>query len=85
MKINPSQMAGLQTYKTQVQQNKPEQPRKMKEDKLEISSATREMHSKFESERQERVQTLKAQIESGEYKVDTHKVAQSLISFWSGK
>lgn len=86
MKINPSQIAGLQTYKNQTQPTKQEeQTRKTKEDKIEISSATREMHSKFEAERQERVQDLKRQIANGEYKVDSHKVAQKMLAFWNGQ
>ncbi|MCA1064586.1 flagellar biosynthesis anti-sigma factor FlgM (plasmid) [Rossellomorea sp. AcN35-11] len=85
MKINPSQLAGLQTYRTQSQPTRQEQTGKVKEDRLEISSATREMHTKFETERHERVQALKQQVENGEYKVDPSQVAKNMISFWSAK
>lgn len=53
-------------------------------DKLEISSAAKEMKvaTEYTDARAERVQKLKAQIQSGEYKVDAKKVAEDMLKFY---
>ena len=53
-------------------------------DKLEISSAAKEMKaaSEYKDARAERVQQLKAEIESGEYKVNARKVAEDMLNYY---
>lgn len=53
-------------------------------DKLEISSAAKEMKvaTEYADARAERVQKLKAQIQSGEYKVDAKKVAEDMLKYY---
>jgi len=53
-------------------------------DKIEISSAAKEMSaaSSIDSERTQKIQKLKEQIQSGEYKVDAKKVAQDLLNYY---
>lgn len=56
-----------------------------KADKLEISSEAKQLlnGSRFEAERQEKIESLKQQIESGTYQVDPKKVAQKMYEFWT--
>lgn len=53
-------------------------------DKLEISSAAKDMKvaSEYTDARAERVQQLKAEIESGEYKVNARKVAEDMLKYY---
>ena len=53
-------------------------------DKLEISSAAKGMKvtTEYTEARAERVQQLKAEIESGEYKVDARKVAEDMLKYY---
>ena len=53
-------------------------------DKLEISPAAKEMKvaTEFTDARAERVQKLKAQIQSGEYQVDAKKVAEDMLKYY---
>ena len=55
-----------------------------KEDELQISSEAKEMYGKNIQavERQEKINAIKAQVQSGEYKVDHQKVADKLFGFW---
>ncbi|RHW39940.1 flagellar biosynthesis anti-sigma factor FlgM [Lysinibacillus yapensis] len=53
-------------------------------DKIEISSAAKEMSvsSTYTAERAQKIQQLKEQIQSGEYKVNANKVAEDLLKFY---
>ena len=53
-------------------------------DKIEISSAAKEMSaaSSVDSERTLKIQKLKEEIQSGEYKVDAQKVAHDLLNYY---
>lgn len=53
-------------------------------DKLEISLAAKGMQvaSNYDTERAERVQKLKEEITSGEYKVDARKVAEDMLKYY---
>jgi negative regulator of flagellin synthesis FlgM len=53
-------------------------------DKLEISSAAQEMKvtSEYSSQRAEKVQQLKADIQSGNYKVDAKQVAADMLKYY---
>jgi negative regulator of flagellin synthesis FlgM len=79
----------IQSYQKQVQvspaaKNKPVQ----KEDQVQISSQAKEMFEKtseVDAARQEKINLLKAQIESGEYVNNSEKVADKVFQFWFGK
>lgn len=55
-------------------------------DKIEISSAAKEMQvtSNFSLERAERVQKLKAEIQSGDYQVNARQVAEDMLKYYRG-
>jgi negative regulator of flagellin synthesis FlgM len=58
------------------------------EDQVQISSRAKEMYEKkteASSDRQEKIDALKAQIQSGEYKVNSQKVADKVFQFWFDK
>lgn len=59
-----------------------------KEDELQISNQAKAMFEKntnVDIERQEKIQLLKAQVESGEYEVNSDKVAEQVYQFWFDK
>lgn len=53
-------------------------------DKLEISTAAKEMNvaSSIELDRAAKVSKLKEEIQSGEYKVDARKVAEDMLKYY---
>lgn len=53
-------------------------------DKIEISATAKEMSapSIYSSERAQKIQNIKEQIQSGEYKVDARKVAEDLLKYY---
>lgn len=84
MKINGTGLNNVNPYnqtKRTAQANKVGQSFA---DKLEISSAAKEMKvaTEYTDARAERVQKLKAQIQSGEYKVDAKKVAEDMLKYY---
>ncbi|RIW39066.1 flagellar biosynthesis anti-sigma factor FlgM [Bacillus salacetis] len=85
MKINNLNNSGINPYKRQL--NKIDQAAKanvQKADKLEISSAAKEMQetSRLTKERQAKVEALKVNVENGTYKPDPQKIAKGLINFY---
>ena len=59
-----------------------------KEDDLQISNQAKAMfekNSNVDIERQEKIQLLKTQVESGEYEVNSDKVAEQVYQFWFDK
>ncbi len=59
-----------------------------KEDELQISNQAKAMFEKNASvdiERQEKIKMLKAQVQSGEYEVNSDKVAEQVFKFWFDK
>ena len=84
MKINPINMNAINSYNTQQRTTKLVQRSQSFADKIEISSAAKEMQgtSSYSTERAERVQKLKADIESGEYKVNARKVAEDMLKYY---
>lgn len=86
MRINNLGPSGLNPYKRQ--QDKLDHISgdvKKKADKVEISSTAKEMQSgtQLQLERQAKVDQLKIDVETGNYKVDPQKVAKSIIDFYS--
>ena len=82
-KVNGSSF--IQSYQKQMQVSKTEKTRPIqKEDELQISNEAKEMYGKnlAEIERQEKINALKAQIQSGDYQVDNQKVAEKIFGYW---
>jgi negative regulator of flagellin synthesis FlgM len=84
MKINNVGVNAVNPYKRQAQKlDAAEQTKKQSADQLQISSVAKELQSStYSIERAERVQQLKVDIESGNYKVDANKVASDLLAFY---
>jgi negative regulator of flagellin synthesis FlgM len=56
-----------------------------KKDQVQISEQAKAMlenKSTVDPARQEKVNQLKSEVQSGEYKVDSQKVAEKLYQFW---
>lgn len=53
-------------------------------DKIEISSAAKEMSasSTYNSERAQKIQNIKEQIQSGTYQVNAQKVAEDMLNYY---
>ncbi|MDV6376996.1 flagellar biosynthesis anti-sigma factor FlgM [Sporosarcina sp. GW1-11] len=86
MKIDGFKTPPVNPYRNQqmkVEQAK--QSYQMKSDKLEISTEAKKLSaaSPIETERQQRVQQLKAQVQSGEYQVDEKTLASKLLSYFN--
>lgn len=85
MKINKINIPPVNPYRTnQLKAEQAKEQAKIKTDKLEISSEAKQLSetSPITTQRNERVQQLKAEIESGNYKVDAEKLASNLIKYY---
>lgn len=85
MKINKINIPPVNPYRTnQLKTEQAKEQAKVKTDKLEISSKAKQLSetSPITTERNERVQQLKAQIESGNYKVDAETLASNLLKHY---
>jgi len=53
-------------------------------DKIEISTAAKEMSasSTYNSERAQKVQQIKEQIQSGNYQVEAKKIAEDMLNYY---
>jgi negative regulator of flagellin synthesis FlgM len=82
-KVNGSSF--IQSYQKQMQVSKTEKTRPIQqEDELQISNQAKEMYGKNvkEVERQEKINALKAQVQSGEYQVNNQEVADKIFGYW---
>ncbi len=84
MKITSYGINAVNVYKNQVRNVKSDATKASFADKIEISKAAQEMQgvSTYGTERSERVQQLKQEIASGEYKVDARKVAEDMLKYY---
>lgn len=84
MKINHIGPANINPYNRNEHVGNKENLKSNKTDKVEISTAAKEMQqtSKLVTERQEKVAKLKVQIENGTYKVNPEEVAKSIYQFY---
>jgi negative regulator of flagellin synthesis FlgM len=88
MRINDTKY-GLYSYQNQQNRtNISTTPKKTMAatDDVSISTRGREISQSMMSEqtqRQNRIQELKHQIETGTYTVDSNKIAQKIVDFWS--
>lgn len=85
MKINPFGTSGINPYKKQI--GKIDQANKAGAangtDKVEISSAAKELQQVNLSARTEKVEALKKQVQSGNYEINAQEVAKSIVNFYS--
>lgn len=86
MKINSIGIQAVNAYNNQQRVQNTQKKGESFVDKLEISSAAKEMQvtSSYSADRAEKVEKLKADIASGEYKVDARKVAQDMLNYYRG-
>lgn len=83
MKIKPLHLQPIHAYSTIAKPNK-KAPASSFLDKVEISSAAIDMRGtqSIEQARAEKVAQLKADVQSGAYKVDTRQVAQDMLNYY---
>ncbi len=88
MKINNIGTTGINPYKKAINKlDKVNNTTTAKADKVEISSAAKEMQqiSQISTARQEKVEQLKLQVQNGTYKVKPQEIATSIMGFYSNK
>ena len=76
---------GMNPYKRNLEKNTAAaQKSQPQEDKVEISSKAKDLQQSNEvmKARQEKVQALKTQLESGTYTIDPQAIAKGLINFY---
>ncbi|XQY91520.1 flagellar biosynthesis anti-sigma factor FlgM [Metabacillus sp. HB246100] len=85
MKVNNMASMGINPYKRNTEKNaQASLPSQGKEDKVEISSKAIDLQQTNEvvKARQEKVQAIKAQVESGAYTIDPKAIAKGLLQFY---
>ncbi|MGD6842970.1 flagellar biosynthesis anti-sigma factor FlgM [Bacillus infantis] len=85
MKINQNFGAsGINPYKRQLNNMDNQSKETKKTDKVEISSAAKEMQqvSQLTAKRQAKVEELKLQVQNGTYQVDAKETAKSILKFY---
>ncbi|OAS85807.1 MULTISPECIES: flagellar biosynthesis anti-sigma factor FlgM [Metabacillus] len=85
MKINNLGSMGVNPYKRSLEKSATAaQKPQTKEDKVEISSKAIDLQQSNEvtKARQEKVQAIKTQLESGTYTIDPKAIATGLVNFY---
>ncbi|WP_332651798.1 flagellar biosynthesis anti-sigma factor FlgM [Lysinibacillus sp. 54212] len=84
MKINTFGVNSINPYNQSNRQINDVKKGQSFADKLEISITAKEMQGtkNYNTERAERVEKLKEEIASGEYKVDARKVAEDMLKYY---
>lgn len=85
MKINNLGSMGVNPYKRNLEKNSEATAKAQnKEDKVEISSQAigLQQTNDVTKARQEKVQAIKTQLESGNYTIDPRAVAKGLVDFY---
>ncbi|WP_413378366.1 flagellar biosynthesis anti-sigma factor FlgM [Alkalihalobacillus sp. 1P02AB] len=87
MEINPYRRVGNHMYQKQAEKMEALPKKALKRDQLQISTEALKLQqtNPLVTERQVRVNELKKQVESGEYKVNPEKVAQAFYDYWNDK
>ncbi|OLO38088.1 flagellar biosynthesis anti-sigma factor FlgM [Alkalihalophilus pseudofirmus] len=85
MKINPYQNIQNNPYRKQVEKQAAQHEVQSKKDQIQISKAALELQqsTKIDAARQEKVNQLKEQVQSGNYKVDAQAVANKFYDYWT--
>ncbi|MGM7721415.1 flagellar biosynthesis anti-sigma factor FlgM [uncultured Metabacillus sp.] len=85
MKINHLGSMGINPYQRNIEKNAAAaQKPQAKEDKVEISQEALDLQQANEmtKARQEKVQAIKQQLESGNYTIDPKAIAEGLLKFY---
>lgn len=85
MKINKPHIPAINPYKANdFKVKKSTQQHAVRQDKIEISTKAKELSviTSSAAERNELVQSIKEQVNSGNYEVNPEKIAQSLIKYY---
>lgn len=84
MKIFNYGVQGVNPYTNANRKQPMEKAKESFADKLEISTAAKELKvtSEYTDQRAEKVQQLKADIQSGNYKVDANKIAADMLKYY---
>ncbi|RKQ35580.1 flagellar biosynthesis anti-sigma factor FlgM [Oceanobacillus halophilus] len=87
MKINGPHQTNFNPYKNILQKQANIKKEVNKQDQIEISNEAKQLqgNDKVSEKRAAYVQSIKNQVESGEYQVDPEKTAKKMIEFWSNK
>ncbi|MGP4078948.1 flagellar biosynthesis anti-sigma factor FlgM [Pseudalkalibacillus sp. R45] len=85
MKINRYGNISNNPYKHQLNKPAESQQQQVKQDKIQISKEALEMQKNqgTSTERAEKIERLKNEIQSGNYQVDSGKVAKKFLDFWT--
>ncbi|MBE4907057.1 flagellar biosynthesis anti-sigma factor FlgM [Bacillus luteolus] len=85
MKINNLGPTGINPYKKQMNKMAAVESKASKADKVEISSEAKQLQetSPVTVARQERVDALTKQVQSGNYKIDANAIAKSVYDFYT--
>jgi len=84
MKIQGPNQTNFNPYKNLLQKQKAAKSIVNKEDQLQISSQAKKLleNQQPNEQRAERIEKLKAAVESGAYKADAGKIAEKMLEFW---
>lgn len=84
MKITTYGVNAVNAYKNQVRNAQSADKKASFADKIEISKAAQDMQgvTTYGAERAERVQQLKQDIASGDYKVNARQVAEDMLKYY---
>lgn len=84
MKISPVQLRAIQTYNQTLPVKRTSGRGVSFKDRLEISTQAKEMQvvSSYQTERNEKIDSLKKQISEGTYKVDSEQVARDMLKYF---
>ena len=87
MKINPTGFNKIQLYQNQLKVADNQRSKQQKEDQVEISSQAKDLQSasKVLSDREERVQQLKQQVQEGSYEINPSIIAEKMINYFNKK
>lgn len=86
MKINNVNLPAINPYKAnELNVPKSVKTTQAQTDKLEISSQAKQLSeiSSYTTDRNERIQEIKAQIDAGTYKIDSQEIAKNLLSYYN--
>lgn len=86
MKINNVNLPAINPYKAnELNVPKSVKATQAQTDKLEISSQAKKLSeiSSYTTDRNERIQEIKAQIDAGTYKIDSQEIAKNLLSYYN--
>ena len=84
MKITSFNVNSINPYNKQPKMMPTSEKKSNVTDKIEISTTAKELSvsSSYSSERAQKVQQLKAQIQSGEYELNAQKVAKDILKYY---